>query len=91
VSLGNLPSNDFILCLFARETAGHAATIAIGSTSGASDVMPAYNVSASTGATISQTGFNKTWFSAGSTQQLFATVTGASASVNVEVFYLPGN
>jgi hypothetical protein len=79
------------LCLFARETAGYNATIAIGSTSGASDVMPAFAVTASTGATIQMTGFNKTWFSSGSTQTLYATVTGASASVNVELFYLPGN
>lgn len=53
--------------------------------------MAAYSVTASTGATIAMTGFNKTWFSSGSTQTLYATVTGASASVNVELFYLPGN
>jgi hypothetical protein len=80
------------LCAFLRETAGHAVTVGIGSSSGATDVLPPYAITASTGVPFGSGTFAEGWFSSGSTQALFLTsASWGSASINAEVFYLPGN
>lgn len=86
-----LPANSYLgPLLLLRETAGHAATVAIGTALGGNDVLPAVNVSASSTITVDVTAFSKGWFSSTATQTLFLTITGAGAVINAQLFYVIG-
>ncbi len=87
-TLGSLPANGFLgPFLLIEETAGHAATVAIGTTSGASDVLGAQSVPPSGTITVDITAFSKGWFSASSPQTLFLTTSGGGSSISAQLFY----
>lgn len=89
--LGILPANGFLgPLLLLHETAGHAATVAIGTALGQSDVLAPQNVAASGTLTVNLTGFSLGWFSSTLTQTLFLTITGAGAVINAQLFYVVG-
>jgi hypothetical protein len=85
-----LPANAVILYGAARETAGYAGTVAIGSTSGDTDVMAATPVPASGLTLLTADSFSLIWSSATATWQLYLTVSGASAVFNVFLIYRIG-
>jgi hypothetical protein len=86
-----LPANNVLLYAILRETAGHAVNIALGTTSGATDVMPTVTVPASGVIEVSTLGFAKVWFSAGSTQSIYVTsASWGSASLNIDLVYQAG-
>lgn len=90
-SMGTLPANGFILYALLRETAGHNATVSIGTTSGGADVLSAQLVPASGTLTVPITVFTVGWFSAVSTQALFLSSTSwGGASVNITLDYQVG-
>jgi len=90
-TLGTLAANGFIQYVMFRETAGHGVNVAIGSTSGASDVMSAVAVPASGTMLVIATGVTLDWFSPVSTQTLYVSSTSwNSASVNVQLVYVIG-
>jgi hypothetical protein len=87
-SLGTLPADGFLgPMLILEETANHATTVSIGTTSGASDVLAAQSVPANGTLTVDITAFSKGWFSSSSTQQLFLTTTGGGSSIKAQLFY----
>lgn len=90
-SVGTLPANGQVLFAVFRETAGHAVNVSLGTTSGGSDVMPAVSVPASGTVTAIVGTIIQNWFSASSTQAIFAnSASWGSASVNVELLYATG-
>lgn len=90
-SLGSLPANAFILYALFRETAGHAVNVAIGSTSGASDVMSAVDVPASGTISATTQAFSIVWFSATLPQTLFlSSASWGGASINCALVYQIG-
>lgn len=86
-----LPANTYITAIFINETLGNAITggIKIGTTGGATDVVVALAVGASSIQIVPMASILKLSFSTTSSQQLFfQTVTlWNGASVNVEVIY----
>lgn len=89
--LGSLPASSYIVSALCRETAGHAVNIAIGTTSGGSDVAAAFTVPASGTVTATTQAFSLVWFSASATQALFvSSASWGSASVNCYLNYQPG-
>lgn len=85
-----LPANAVILYGMVGETAGHAGTIAIGSTSGGADVMPATAVPASGFTLLNAEQFNLIWFSRSATQQLYLMPAGTGAVFNITLIYRIG-
>ena len=88
-----LPANGVILYAVFRETVGHSVNIALGSTSGASDIMPVQTVPGGGTLTVAVSGggFNANWFSAASTQNIYVTsASWGSASINVRLGYVGG-
>lgn len=90
-SLGTLQAKAYILQAFFRETAGHVVSVAIGTTSGASDVLAAQTVPPSGTLTASITAFSKGWFSATQPQALFLTFSnGTGFAINAELDWKVG-
>ena len=85
-SIATLPTGSMILSVSVSETAGQAVTLTIGTTAGASDVMPAVAVAANQLLTITQLSFTKLAFAA--PQALFLnSAAWGGAQVNVKVWY----
>lgn len=90
-TLGTLPANAFVLYALFRETAGTTVSVGIGSTSGATDVLGAVQLFASTTLNISAQAFPTGWFSSSATQALFLSSSNWNgASVNVALVYIVG-
>lgn len=90
-ALGQLPANAFLLFALIRETAGHAVSVAIGTTSGGSDVMSAVAVPSSGTTTATTAAFTKVWFSSGAPQNLFlSSASWGGASINITLVYQIG-
>jgi len=89
--LGTLPADGVIAFLVLRETAGHAASVGVGSSSGATDVLPPQQVAASGAVMIPISAFSAAWFSVSSAQVLYLTSAAwGSASINASLFYVNG-
>ena len=87
----SLPANAVILMALFRETAGHAVSVSLGSSLGASDVTTAQPVPASGTLMIQPGAFLKDWFSASSTQAIYVTsASWGSASINASLVYMVG-
>lgn len=86
-----MPANAFITGVTLRETAGKAVTVSLGSTLGASDIMPAVAVPASQGVAVPLSALSAAWFSASLGQNVYATSGNWNgASINVAVSYQVG-
>jgi hypothetical protein len=91
LSSQSLPINAVVLYAIIRETAGHVVSVALGTTSGGSDVMSAVSVPASGVAMVTALSFAKLWFSASAAQAVYVTsASWGSASVNIELVYQAG-
>ena len=88
-AVGSLPANAVIQFAVLRETAGFNVSVSLGSTLGGSDVLAPVAVPASTALMVPVTSFLEVWFSASSTQIIYATsASWGSASVNVTLAYV---
>jgi hypothetical protein len=87
-----LPANGVLLNAVVRETAGHAVSVSLGTTSGGTDITTTAIAVPANGLTfISILNLGKIWFSATATQAIFvSSAAWSSASVNVEIAYQPG-
>lgn len=84
-----LPANGSLgPMLVIDELGGAPATVSIGSTLGASDVLPAQPpVPANGELTVDITAFSKGWFSATVPQLLYVTTSGGGSSLKVTLYY----
>jgi len=89
--LGTLPVDGVIAFLVLRETAGHAVSVGVGSSSGATDVLTPQSVAANGALMIPINAFSVAWFSAVSSQVLYLTSSSwGGASINAALFYVSG-
>ena len=85
-SIVTLPARAVIMTMTVQETAGSPLNVSVGTTAGASDVMPAVAVAANQLLTITQLSFTKLAFAA--PQALFLnSASWGGAQVNVKVWY----
>lgn len=86
----SLPANGSLgPILIIDETAGASATVSIGTTLGASDVLPTQpSVPGHGSLTVDITSFSKGWFSATSPQPLYVTTSGGGSSLKVTLYYV---
>jgi hypothetical protein len=71
------------------ETGGQPATVSIGTTLGASDVVPTQPpVPANGSLTVDITAFSKGWFSGTTPQLLYVTTSGGGSSLHVTLYYV---
>lgn len=91
---GVLPANAYLLSAFFRNTTANAVNVAIGTTSGGSDVMAATPIPAAgvgTGTLTVNPFQSPNWFSATLTKTLYLTFSGGSGySINYQLNYNPG-
>jgi hypothetical protein len=87
--LGSLPASAGILSLFLRETAGVTVSISLGTTLGASDILPPQVVIANSALVINTSDILlKAWFSAGAAQAIYVTsASWGGASINAVLNY----
>jgi hypothetical protein len=90
--LGVVPPNAFLgPMLLLEETAGEPATISVGTTLGASDVVSVQPPVAANGTLIVPIGsFSKGWFSASLSQPLYLTTSAGGSSIKATLFYVVG-
>lgn len=89
-SLGSLPANGYAGSMRCHETANHMVTIAIGTTSGGSDVVSGLTVTGE--GTMTYTPFaTPNWFSATAPQPLYlSSASWGGASLNCNLVYQVG-
>lgn len=85
-----LPANGSLgPMLVIDELGGHTATISIGTTLGASDVLSTTpTIPANGSLTVDITNFSKGWFSATVPQLLYVTTSGGGSSLKVALYYV---
>jgi hypothetical protein len=91
-TFGTLPADGFILWAYCRETAGHQVNVAVGSTSGASDVTGPVPIPANKPTTLTTLSFSPAnWFSASAPQTLYlSSASWGGASLNCNLVYQVG-